>query len=144
MHTFFIFFERLRLGSLLQQRNARATVQGSTSTSMPSFVTSLGAPLAGFNIRQTQSSCETSEQLAEGHSLLLQGMEFEQVPQQNSLDRYCQECNKYFPFPAALSRHMRTHSGERPFPCSECPYRAKHRFDLKKHLISIHKQEQQR
>ncbi|XP_018006794.1 longitudinals lacking protein, isoforms A/B/D/L isoform X42 [Hyalella azteca] len=56
-----------------------------------------------------------------------------------SKDRYCLLCDKYFPFPAALARHLRSHSGERPFPCDHCQYRAKHRFDLKKHLITIHK-----
>lgn len=144
MHQFPIFLETLRLGSLLQQRNARPTMQGSTSASVPSFVTSLGASLAGFNVLKPQSSFETSEEITQVHHPLLQGMEAEQTQPLNSVDRYCHECKKYFPFPAALSRHMRTHSGERPYPCSKCPYRAKHRFDLKKHLLSIHKLEQQR
>ncbi|KAF3852608.1 hypothetical protein F7725_005963 [Dissostichus mawsoni] len=32
-------------------------------------------------------------------------------------------CGKDFPYASKLQRHLRTHSGERPFPCSMCEKR---------------------
>uniref|UniRef100_A0A3Q2YJV3 C2H2-type domain-containing protein n=1 Tax=Hippocampus comes TaxID=109280 RepID=A0A3Q2YJV3_HIPCM len=32
----------------------------------------------------------------------------------------CSVCGKDFPYASKLQRHLRTHSGERPFPCSMC------------------------
>ncbi|KAM9314881.1 uncharacterized protein KZ484_024589 [Pholidichthys leucotaenia] len=35
----------------------------------------------------------------------------------------CSVCGKDFPYASKLQRHLRTHSGERPFPCSMCDKR---------------------
>lgn len=35
----------------------------------------------------------------------------------------CLVCGKDFPYASKLQRHLRTHSGERPFPCSMCEKR---------------------
>uniref|UniRef100_UPI0037E75DC9 zinc finger protein 721-like n=1 Tax=Semicossyphus pulcher TaxID=241346 RepID=UPI0037E75DC9 len=35
----------------------------------------------------------------------------------------CSVCGKDFPYASKLQRHLRTHSGERPFPCSMCEKR---------------------
>ncbi|KAF2368663.1 Zinc finger C2H2-type, partial [Trinorchestia longiramus] len=50
----------------------------------------------------------------------------------------CQFCGKTFPWPSKLNEHMRTHTGERPFQCPHCVYRATQRITLKKHIFAVH------
>ncbi|KAJ3235628.1 hypothetical protein HDU78_005087 [Chytriomyces hyalinus] len=47
----------------------------------------------------------------------------------------CPECSKAFHFPSLLQEHLRTHSGERPFACSECDksYTTKNRLKVRCH-----------
>ena len=37
-----------------------------------------------------------------------------------------------------LNRHMITHTGEKPFQCPQCPYRANVSSNLTRHIRSIH------
>jgi hypothetical protein len=45
----------------------------------------------------------------------------------------CHVCSKRFVRPAELARHIRVHTGERPYSCSKCPRTFKHNFEMKKH-----------
>lgn len=38
-----------------------------------------------------------------------------------------------------MDNHMLTHTGERPFQCSVCPYRASQQGNLRRHLRCVHK-----
>ena len=50
----------------------------------------------------------------------------------------CPICCKMFRWANEVVIHLRTHTGERPFPCPYCEYRATQRGALKRHLSVKH------
>ena len=50
----------------------------------------------------------------------------------------CSFCFQNFPYKCYLERHIRKHTGERPYPCSMCAYRAGRRDHLDNHMLLRH------
>uniref|UniRef100_A0A8C4R0R6 C2H2-type domain-containing protein n=1 Tax=Eptatretus burgeri TaxID=7764 RepID=A0A8C4R0R6_EPTBU len=56
-----------------------------------------------------------------------------------SLPHLCQHCGKGFRHPSELRKHVRSHSGERPYACDLCTYRSAQAYNLQMHIRARHR-----
>ncbi|KAF2363558.1 Zinc finger C2H2-type, partial [Trinorchestia longiramus] len=59
-------------------------------------------------------------------------------PKNPRMNYTCPVCAKEIFNKADFRRHYMVHTGERPYPCSHCPYRARQLYNLRSHVSNKH------
>ena len=95
-------------------------------------------PFTSYNDNNYQKSI-LKEKLTQVFLFLLQPLEYGVESWETSSSYVCNFCSKGFRQICDLKRHERVHTGERPFPCSYCPYKANQKPLLDRHMLKIHK-----
>lgn len=57
-----------------------------------------------------------------------------QMASEPAMGFVCPQCRKTFHWRSNLTKHMRTHTGEKPYSCNTCSYRTSYSEALKRHM----------
>ena len=52
--------------------------------------------------------------------------------------KVCDVCGRQFKLSGHLNRHMKVHTGERPYACNHCSYRSSRNDSLRMHVLNRH------
>lgn len=126
-----VFRFNMTCTTLPSQIHATTATSTSLSTLLGWKCPSLDEDLASHNtcssasVRKRPTACSSSDS-GSGHSRKVLGLN-------------CDLCGKWFSCRADMDKHVRSHTGERPYQCHLCSYSATVKCNLRRHLVTIHK-----
>nr|XP_027233306.1 longitudinals lacking protein, isoforms A/B/D/L-like isoform X2 [Penaeus vannamei] len=96
--------------------------------------------LVGFSARPVINMTSTSPSSSGGGFVgVLMSATAPRAPRRANNPLTCPICGRVVLFRSEYEKHMRTHTGEKPFVCHLCSYRSAQRSNLNVHLKSVHK-----
>ncbi|XP_029417009.1 zinc finger protein 2 isoform X2 [Nannospalax galili] len=93
-------------------------------------------PEGGLEPEKERSTVETCKKPLSLDKSLQQGSAPPKKIITKHRDQECSDCGKTFFDHSSLIRHLRSHTGEKPYDCPECGKAFSHRSSLSRHLMS--------
>uniref|UniRef100_A0A6A7G489 Protein tramtrack, alpha isoform-like n=2 Tax=Hirondellea gigas TaxID=1518452 RepID=A0A6A7G489_9CRUS len=113
-----------------QPNSINAHYISSSSNSVLSISSNHVSNNSNSNSHISQHSSHTSTSGVTSNVLLVP-MSTVSYPQHPAI--VCPYCGKEFAFASDLRRHTRSHTGEKPYQCSLCPFKTSQRYNLERH-----------
>ncbi|MPC10527.1 Zinc finger protein 536 [Portunus trituberculatus] len=123
------FWKNTDVSDHLHRQSSWSRTGPHSSFLLPPTVAAAAAVIAGVN----------NNGISEGGPAPRRRQSFSEADLSSALN--CPACGKVFAGTKRryhLERHLITHTGERPFPCPHCPYRANVRENLARHVRHRH------
>ena len=87
--------------------------------------------LDSFLTHTNNNNSRNDKSFAENSSKDLDGLN-------NAKNWQCYICGKGFSKLSLFNIHIRVHTGERPFACKICNYKANQKGNMKRHMMNVH------
>ncbi|XP_018006788.1 longitudinals lacking protein, isoforms A/B/D/L isoform X36 [Hyalella azteca] len=111
-----------------------ASQQNAPGTTHPPAAASSSSTLAVVNSAAAAASSTNTISYSDDHDVA--GDKTSSL--RSCAPKNCSMCERMFLSNSGLKRHMLIHKGERPYPCPLCPYAARQRSDLNRHMTALH------
>jgi len=95
------------------------------------------APQKQFSIDQHNTYAPPNEQHIETYATEMPNLEIENNTTPDKKQHKCPDCGATFDKRFSLNRHMKKHTGDKPWQCKHCPKKFAEKSDLKRH-VRIH------